>query len=237
MPRRINVVDDVRAKIVSLIVEGTFPVGTALPNEQEMSERFEVSRATVREAYRGLIDAGVLTRSRGVGTFVTGVPHRHSLDLNLSYTEMIRDAGFAPSAKVLAISVREADDHEREALKLERGAEVLAVERIRLADETPVVYSQDRIPYSLIPSGELTGPFGSLFTYLRSMGFDARTARTRLLPVLAEGAVAKHLQVDPGTPLLFFDELDFDQTGRPIIISYEWHASNVFELWINRRAP
>ncbi|MFV0428823.1 MAG: GntR family transcriptional regulator [Arachnia sp.] len=237
MPRRINVVDDVRTEIVALIVDETFAIGDMLPNEQEMSERFDVSRATIREAYRGLIDAGTLTRKRGIGTFVTGIPHRHSLDLELSYTEMIRNAGFTPRAKVLAISVREADDREREALALARGAEVLEVERIRLADDTPVVYSLDRVPYSLIPSGELTGPFGSLFTYLGSLGFHARTARTQLLPVLAEGAVAKHLQVDPGSALLFFDELDFDQTGRPIITSHEWHTSNVFELWINRRAP
>jgi GntR family transcriptional regulator len=97
----VNLVEEVRQQIVASIADGTFAVGESLPNEQEMSERFEVSRATVREAYRGLIDAGYLTRKIGTGTFVSMVPRQHALDVNLSYTGMIRDAGFTPSTKVL----------------------------------------------------------------------------------------------------------------------------------------
>jgi GntR family transcriptional regulator len=232
----VNLVEEVRQQIVAFIADGTFPVGELLPNEQEMSERFEVSRATVREAYRGLIDAGYLTRKIGTGTFVSMVPRQHALDVNLSYTGMIRDAGFTPNTKVLSISVRESDEHERNALRLGKGEEVLVIERVRQADDKPVVYSRDRIPYRVVPDGNLTGDYQSLYRFLGSLGIYPRNARTKLLPVLAEGEVAKHLRVGPGTPLLQFDETDYDENGTPVMTSLEWHTSDVFELWINRKA-
>src|SRR5262249_51155109 len=50
---------------------GTHPVGTQLPTEGELSERFKVSRHTVREALRQLRDDGLVTSRQGAGTTVT----------------------------------------------------------------------------------------------------------------------------------------------------------------------
>ena len=44
--------------------------GVKLPNEDELAERFGVSRATVREAVGGLVEAGYVTRRHGSGTYV-----------------------------------------------------------------------------------------------------------------------------------------------------------------------
>ena len=71
--RRPTLVDQVREELTELISGGTYAVGDRLPNEQEMSDQFRVSRATVREAYRALIDAGYLLRRHG-----TAAGHRRS---------------------------------------------------------------------------------------------------------------------------------------------------------------
>ena len=52
------------------IREGRFPVGTLLPPEPQLCQRFEVSRHTVREAVRLLCDQGLVSRQQGVGTRV-----------------------------------------------------------------------------------------------------------------------------------------------------------------------
>ena len=44
--------------------------GSKLPNENELAERFGVSRATLREAIRALVAQGVVEVRRGKGTFV-----------------------------------------------------------------------------------------------------------------------------------------------------------------------
>ena len=64
---------EVRLEIEKLI--GTeFKKGDRIPSEEELCARFNVSRATVREAIRELVSAHVLKIRRGVGTFVTEHP-------------------------------------------------------------------------------------------------------------------------------------------------------------------
>lgn len=234
--RRPTLVDQVREELTELISSGAYGAGDRLPNEQEMSDRFRASRATVREAYRGLIDAGYLSRRHGTGTFVNRVPQRHALDLNLSYTAMIQAAGFTPSIKVVSQRIEEASEDDRGRLLLESGDEVVVVERVRLADERPVVYSVDRIPLMIVPAN-IRGNLGpSLFAMLEDANHGARAGRARLLPVLAGSREGDLLNVSEGSPLLYFDEVDFDEHGTPVLASFEWHTSDVFEMWLNRRS-
>lgn len=234
--RRPTLVDQVREQLTEQINTGVYPVGDRLPNEQEMSDKFRVSRATVREAYRALIDAGYLSRRHGTGTFVNRMPQRHALDLNLnlSYTAMIQAAGFTASIQVISQRIERADDGDRGRLQLLPGAEVVVVERVRLADDRPVVYSIDRIPVEIVPDA-LRGNLGpSLFDMLEDVNHGARAGRARLMPVLAGIRESELLNVAEGAPLLYFDETDFDTGDKPVMASYEWHTSDVFEMWLNR---
>jgi GntR family transcriptional regulator len=234
--RRPTLVDQVREELTELISSGAYPVGERLPNEQDMSEKFRVSRATVREAYRALIDAGYLSRRHGTGTFVNRLPQRHALDLNLSYTAMIQAAGFTPSIKVIAQRIEAADAEDLVRLRLQPGDEVVVVERVRLADDRPVVYSVDRIPLEIVPE-DIRGNLGpSLFDMLEEASRGARAGRARLLPVLAGPRESDLLNVKEGAPLLYFDETDFDRDGVPVMASFEWHTSDVFEMWLNRHS-
>ena len=52
------------------IRDGKFPVGTFLPGELELINRFDASRHTIREALRVLEDMGLVKRQRGRGTLV-----------------------------------------------------------------------------------------------------------------------------------------------------------------------
>lgn len=52
------------------ILKGRFPVGSLLPTEEELSERFGVSRHTVREALRHLRNDGLVNSRQGAGTTV-----------------------------------------------------------------------------------------------------------------------------------------------------------------------
>src|SRR5262249_5721830 len=52
------------------IVNGVFPVDSQLPTEDELRQRFKVSRHTIREALRALRDAGLVESRQGFGTTV-----------------------------------------------------------------------------------------------------------------------------------------------------------------------
>ena len=52
------------------IENGTYPVGTRIPSETELSDIYDVSRITVRRAVTELSSEGILTKKQGKGTFV-----------------------------------------------------------------------------------------------------------------------------------------------------------------------
>ena len=66
------------------IGEGKFPVGTFLPGELELIDRFDASRHTIREALRVLEDMGLVKRQRGRGTLVL------STEASPAFVQMVR---------------------------------------------------------------------------------------------------------------------------------------------------
>lgn len=68
--RRIKVVDEIIETLRQDIVTRRLPHGTRLPSEKELSERFEVSQPTIREAIRALETLGLVEVYHGNGSFV-----------------------------------------------------------------------------------------------------------------------------------------------------------------------
>jgi DNA-binding GntR family transcriptional regulator len=235
--RRPSLVDQVHDALLDDLLEGTLEPGAKLPNENELADRFAVSRATIREAVLRLLEAGYLSRRHGSGTFVTHAPRtRHALDTTVSYTAMIREAGHEPAENVISRTVRAPTEVERSLLDIADGQSLIEVERVRLADGRPVIYSRDRIPESLLGAVAQTPLDSSLYDILYGAGHPVAGARAQLMPVLADKELGRLLSIKTGTPLLHIDQVDYDDDGRAVMLSDEWHVADAFELIVNRRA-
>ena len=234
--RRVSLVDQVRQGLLEELLAGTLEPGEKLPNEDKLAERFAVSRATVREAVLGLLEAGYLIRRHGSGTYVTSAPRsRHALDATVSYTAMIRDAGHEPGETVIRKGVRTASELEHTLLGLDDGESVMELERVRLADRRPVIYSRDRIRASLLQGVADEALDSSLYEILNQAGHAVVRARAELIPTLADAKLSRLLEVTRGAPLLHIDQIDYDTRGRAVMLSQEWHVADAFELVVNRR--
>jgi GntR family transcriptional regulator len=235
--RRVSLVDQVRQGLLEDLLGGTLEPGEKLPNEDKLAERFAVSRATVREAVLGLLEAGYLIRRHGSGTYVTSAPRsRHALDATVSYTAMIRDAGHEPGETVIRKGVRAATELEHTLLGLADAEAVMELERVRLADRRPVIYSRDRIRASLLQGVADEALDSSLYEILNEAGHAVVRARAELIPTLADAKLSRLLEVTRGAPLLHIDQVDYDARGRAVMLSQEWHVADAFELIVNRRA-
>lgn len=58
------------AELSAEIAQGRYPLGARFPSEQELQERFDVGRHTIREAMKALTEQGLLGRRRKTGTVV-----------------------------------------------------------------------------------------------------------------------------------------------------------------------
>ena len=73
--------------IAQLINSGALPADTRLEDELSMAARLHVSRPTARQALQRLVDRGLLTRRRGVGTIVSPRHVHRPMEL----TSLMRD--------------------------------------------------------------------------------------------------------------------------------------------------
>ena len=73
-PDSVRLVHQVESQLEDLIVSGEFGVGSRLPGERPLLQRFSVSRPVIREAISRLESRGLLRVYPSSGTYVTGTP-------------------------------------------------------------------------------------------------------------------------------------------------------------------
>ena len=231
--------DVVRDGLRRAIIAGEFPAGTKLPNEDRLSDRFGVSRATIREAVRGLVEDSYLDRRHGSGTFVTGRPLlRNSLDRNFSYTGYLESLGLRAGKQLLDARIAPADDLAAERLAVPTGTPLVELRRVRTADGTPAIFSLDRLPTDLVdPERDQEALGGSLYDLLAARGEPVVHGEAVVVPASADEAVAAALHVPVGTLLQAIEQVDVSASSRRVLLSLEWHVPSVIELRVFRRGP
>ena len=231
-----------RDHLLAWIANGKIRPGGQLPPEPQLAGELGVSRPTLREALRSLEDEGLVTRSRGAGTFLSHRPRlRNNLDVNFGVTDAIRQAGMEPGQRGAVTSLVPVPDDERERLALEPHEQVVVVERIRTADGRPVVATRDVLPVRLLDGRPEVLPLlagGSLYeTMERDLGIAIHHGVADFAPVRATKALASKLRVSRGSLLLYLRQVDYDQAGRPVLSSHEHHLADAFEFTLVRRGP
>ena len=198
------------------IEDGTLKPGERLDNELDLTERLGVSRPTVRQAVQRLVEQGLVVRRRGLGTVVVVPRILRSVALTSLYDDLSADRRH-PATTVLAASEIVADDELASVLALSAGAAVLSVERLRLADGTPLAIMHNYLPAGLLKGRtedalEKTG----LYELLRSQGVELRAGQQIIGARHATAREAKLLQVPRTATVLTMTRTTFDSAGRPV---------------------
>ena len=198
-----------------LAIEG-LPAGTAMPTERELCTTYGVSRATVRQALGQLEIEQRIFRRQGKGTFVARPKIDQRLELT-SHTEGMKERGISPSSKLIDVRRIPAGLDVGAQLDLSSKAEVLRIERLRLADGEPiaieVVYlNADRFDGITASLGDNASLYQLLAT---NYGVELASAEETIEAVVAEGREAGLLKCQPGMPLLMLSRRTLDTSGQP----------------------
>jgi GntR family transcriptional regulator len=97
LPLYVQVADWIRGEIARERLEP----GTMLPSEADLQRRFDVSRATVRQAVQELAFAGVVKREQGRGTFVAVPRLERALPELTSFSEHLASKGLLSSSRLI----------------------------------------------------------------------------------------------------------------------------------------
>ena len=189
--------------------------GDALPTEAELCARFKVSRMTVRQAIQELSVAGLVDRQRGRGTFVAARPMHRRPGVFLSFTEEMARRGMTATSRLVSAGIDAARPEEVADLRLPGGADVVRVERVRLADGVPIAFEDAAVLIDHRAVLDRNLEVNSLHDELGRLGVVANSATGTVTARLVTSAESRLLGVAPRTALLVELRLLFDQHGRP----------------------
>jgi GntR family transcriptional regulator len=221
--------------------QGIWSTGMRVPPEPELAATLGVSRATLREALRGLEEDGLITRRPSAGTYVTRRPRlSNNLDVNFGVSDLIRSMGMTPGTSSFRLYEASATEDEAEAFGVTQGVSLAVVERIRTADGTPVVFSRDYYPVDILNDRSTFQNLGaeSLYDFLeRKLGMEIQHGIASIQPAAADHVISEKLGVPRGTLLLYLRQTDYDSNGMPVLLSKEYHLAEAFQFTVVRRGP
>lgn len=216
------------------IREGQYPVGSLLPPEPQLCQRFEVSRHTVREAVRLLCDQGLVSRQQGVGTRVLAAQHEKRYVASLSSLGDLMAYAQQTHFKCLDWRWTEADAALARLLRCEVKERWLELQAYRYPAEggEPIVYMRifvrpqcDGIQHALED--------GDAWVYglIEKFGGESIRGAEQVVGAIEmpeEGA--RVLGVKPGSPGLFVRRYYLGAENRLLSVSLNFYPVDRFEF-------
>jgi GntR family transcriptional regulator len=134
------------------ITVGTLKQGDLLPSEAEITEAYQISRSTVRQAFEILQTEGLVSRRRGKGTFVSIPKLRRRLDNMYSFSNEMNQIGLVPHSKIISFEKMKPSLHVYNKLNMKSENDpVFKVTRVRMANEEPLLIETTIIPVKICP--------------------------------------------------------------------------------------
>ena len=222
----------VRNGLARMIRERRFSVDDALPSERVLAERLGISRVTARKAIGALVDEGLIVRRHGSGNYIAPMLEQPLTRLT-SFTEELKQRGFEPHSRWIRRVVGPAMPEEMVALGLSPGTRVARLERVRLADATPMAYEASALPVSVVPDPE--GVKDSLYNYLLERNTVPVRALQHIRAANANSRQAELLGIPLGQALLFITRVGYLDDGRAVEITHTWCRSDYYDFVVELR--
>lgn len=141
----------IRRDIEDRILSGDWPPGHRVPHEHELATRYSCSRMTANKAMASLAEAGLIVRRRRAGSVVAR-PHIHSAVLDIpDIPAQIEGRGQRYGLRLLTRERRRA---RREEKALAGDGDLLALECLHLAGDTPFALENRLINLTAVPQAE-----------------------------------------------------------------------------------
>jgi GntR family transcriptional regulator len=219
--------------IRELVESGKYDGGKLLPKEEELARRFGVSRNTVRQGIYKLVLEGLLIRKKGVGTQIAPKTITTHLDEWHSFTQEMTRQGVSLKNYMVRVSMDAADTVLADTFQVEKGTQLVKLERLRGDDNEPFVYfiSWFHPRVGLTGQENFQQPLYQLLEQQLSV-FPCRSSE-ELKAIAADDVMAKYLNIQMGSPVLYRKRLVYDAGNRSIEYNLGFYRGDKFTYSID----
>ena len=218
------------------ITSGRYPVGSLLPTELELCDLYGVSRHTVRAAIDQLLDQGLVSRRKRVGTRVEASSPRGGYSQSLASVAELAQLGQNPHRQIQDVRQFVADLSAAERLGLVPGEHYLCVSSIRVDrahDSLPQCWSEVYLPRDYAEVIELAREHPDQVIaglieqrYGRAIALVEQQVRA----VLLTAPMAQALKAEAGSPGLQIIRHYREENGDLMAVSETVHPDDRFTL-------
>lgn len=219
----------IKSTLRDQICSGVMNQRQKLPSERELSELFETTRITIKDALVSLETEGLIYREERRGWFVSPERVRYNPLSRCHFHQMIAEQNRIAETKVVQVrSVLATQDYAR-AMQITRMTPVHIIERLRFIDGRAVLFVENCLIAALFAdilredlAGSLTG------LYARKYGYRTQRSRFDVVPTAAPVHVAKALNLAAGQPVLKICRVNYNQHGQIMDCEFEyWRPDSV----------
>lgn len=232
-PRRFHI----RRDLIEYFKSSNIQPNSKLPTEQELMDQLKASRLSLREALHLLEEERIVRAVHGKGWYFLDLPSNLEADISRiqSVTEMFSSIGLDLKTKLISFEFQTLEK-DWEAMQLEKGESLVVIERIRMSNNQPFIFSIDHVPNKFL-HGKLTPAMvqGSLLKILEN-DFDLVLESSLAAIRVAENInfAEKDSSLANYTSWLLLEQINYNQVGTPIIYSNDYHRSDTVQFHVRR---
>ena len=224
----------IAAHIREAINNGQLQTGAELPSEAELCEQFGSTRGLVRQAMMLLRTEGMISTGRGRRSTVLARSASGSFDSSVSITAWLESHGLTPGQQTLLLARQPADEESADHLRIDPGAHVITLRRLRTADDEPIAIE---IIYFPVEIGrhilDLDTDTESVYRHLVERDIVVDNLARCISATVAREEQAELLGSGVGEPLLRGRMAASDQYGRIIFFADHCFPAENLTLSLN----
>ncbi|WP_432993055.1 GntR family transcriptional regulator [Dactylosporangium sp. CA-233914] len=238
-PKRSAMAPRLKEEILLMISQEGLRPGDQLPTEPELSERFGVSRSTIREALKLLEQDGLVNAIQGRGRFLSALGSlriERPVTIYESITEMLQGLGYTVTNVVLSVDEDVADAHVAKELGIEEGAPVIRLVRLRLGGDEPMVFSINVLRRDSLPGPVAFRDWGmSVTKALEGHGHSIVSSVARISAADLPAEYAQKHELTQYNPWLVVEETCITREGLRVLYAVDYHRSSEIAFNVIRR--
>jgi GntR family transcriptional regulator len=218
------------------IRNGGLKPGDRFDSETVLTERYGVSRITLRQAVQSLVRKQILVRKQGKGTFVTAPAVRHDLKRLHGLLGSLFSQAEGASARLLRYELRVPSSEISDALGTRPREKALYLERLYLIDSTPVAMTEAWLLPAVAALPRAKAELISTEDMMLAVGIRIASTEVSVRAEAAGAGLGRLLKLSPRAPVLGLWRKALSADGAAMEVGRVWFCSDRYELFCSTQS-